>query len=264
MDPLLRSLKEETCTICDGSGMRLVEDEKGRHVEPCECAYHRRALRRLERANIPPRFEACTFDTFDTKFPGLTTSVGLAPLYLQRFIETYPLDQNGTGLLITGGIGTGKTHLAVATLRALVTQYGKTGLFYDYRSLLKQIQNTYSSRNTESESDVLDPVFKADILVLDELGAEKRTDWAWDMVAHILNVRYNEQRTTILTTNYPNEGATLARRETAGGKAESLVGGETLGDRIGERMFSRIQEMCLILEMQGGDFRKGVKRPSLL
>lgn len=257
-------------------GMRIVYDDNGRcHAEQCECQYALRGMRAIKRANIPPRFESCTFATYDTKFPGHTQSMGLAPLFLKKFIESYPYDENRTGLLITGGVGTGKTHLAVATLRALMTEYGKVGLFYDYRALLKQIQNTYSSQTAETESDILDPVYKADVLLLDELGAEKRTDWAFDMVQHILNMRYNEQRTTILTTNYANEPAILVRKEAATEgsvprdsfrerKTVPIDTGETLGDRIGERMFSRIQEMCLVLEMKGGDFRKGVKRPSLL
>jgi DNA replication protein DnaC len=99
------------------------------------------------------------------------------------------------------------------------------------------------------------------VLVLDELGAAKPTDWVWDTVAHILNTRYNDRRTTIITTNYPNLAPLVA---TAGANA-ALRGAtheETLGDRIGERMRSRLQEMCVVVEMHGEDFRQKVKRAS--
>ena len=113
----------------------------------------------------------------------------------------------GPGLLLTGSIGVGKTHLAVGILQALVAERGATGLFYDYRDLLKQIQNSYNAQVRETELEILAPVFEAEVLVLDELGASKPTDWVWDTVAHILNTRYNDRRTTIITTNYANAGA---------------------------------------------------------
>jgi DNA replication protein DnaC len=84
------------------------------------------------------------------------------------------------------------------------------------------------------------------------LGAVKPTEWVWDTVSLILNTRYNDRRTTIITTNFPDlppstaSGAARAARE------------ETLGDRIGERMRSRLQEMCRKIEMQGQDFRQRV------
>ena len=96
------------------------------------------------------------------------------------------------------------------------------------------------------------------MLVLDELGAAKPTDWVWDTVAHILNTRYNDRRTTIITTNYANAGA--AGNGVRGTRASARE--ETLGDRIGERMRSRLQEMCVVVEMQGEDFRQKVKRAS--
>jgi DNA replication protein DnaC len=95
-------------------------------------------------------------------------------------------------------------------------------------------------------------------LVLDELGAAKPSDWVWDTVAHILNTRYNDRRTTIITTNYANAGPLGAE----GGAAKAAMRDETLGDRIGERMRSRLQEMCVVVEMNGTDFRQGVKRAS--
>jgi DNA replication protein DnaC len=131
-------------------------------------------------------------------------------------------------------------------------------LFFDYRDLLKQVQNSYNRSVEVTELEILQPVFDAEVLVLDELGASKPTDWVWDTVAHILNTRYNEQRTTIITTNYANlppGGGDLSGPRAA-------VREETLGDRIGERMRSRLQEMCVVVEMTGEDFRQKVKRAS--
>ncbi len=175
----------------------------------------------------------------------------------KKFVESYPLETDGTGLLLTGSIGVGKTHLATGILQALVVERGATGLFYDYRDLLKQVQNSYNRQVQETELEILRPVFEAEVLVLDELGAAKPTDWVWDTVAHILNTRYNDRRTTIITTNYAN----LPPLTSVGGDAGRLRE-ETLGDRIGERMRSRLQEMCVVVEIQGEDFRQKVKRAS--
>jgi DNA replication protein DnaC len=132
-------------------------------------------------------------------------------------------------------------------------------LFYDYRELLKQVQNSYNQKVQATELEILKPVFEAEVLVLDELGASKPTDWVWDTVAHILNTRYNDRRTTIITTNYAN-AAPLSGGDgpSAFAQARNAVREETLGDRIGERMRSRLQEMCVVVEMHGVDFRQTV------
>ena len=122
----------------------------------------------------------------------------------RNFVREYLPGTDGTGLLLTGSIGVGKTHLAVGILQALITERGAKGLFFDYRDLLKQVQNSYNRSVEVTELEVLRPVFEAEVLVLDELGASKPTDWVWDTVAHILNTRYNDRRTTIITTNYAN------------------------------------------------------------
>jgi DNA replication protein DnaC len=106
-------------------------------------------------------------------------------------------------------------------------------------------------------------VFEAEVLVLDELGASKPTDWVWDTVAHILNTRYNDRRTTIITTNYANAGPLGTEADVSTrSAARAAMREETLGDRIGERMRSRLQEMCVVVEMRGEDFRQKVKRAS--
>jgi DNA replication protein DnaC len=210
----------------------------------------RRVKRLLERAQIPRRYEHCTLDSYESGFGGAHRTLSAAHVRARGFVSNYSLNTGGTGLLLTGSIGVGKTHLAVGILQELVREKHVTGLFYDYRELLKQVQNSYNRQVNETEMEVLKPVFEAEVLVLDELGASKPTDWVWDTVAHILNTRYNDRRTTIITTNYANQPPLTP------GSPESL------GDRIGERMRSRLQEMCVLIEMQGEDFRQKVKRAS--
>jgi len=243
------------CPICEGSGLNIIERLDGsRAARDCSCQLERRAARAIARTRIPKRYEHCTLDEYDTNFSMATRSIKQAHLSARKFVESYPLETHGTGLLLTGSIGTGKTHLAVGILQALVQERGATGLFVDYRELLKQVQNSYNRQVQATELEILAPVFEAEVLVLDELGASKPTDWVWDTVAHILNTRYNDRRTTIITTNYAN-AAPLAGPQREDGRSARE---ETLGDRIGERMRSRLQEMCVVVEMNGVDFRQTV------
>jgi DNA replication protein DnaC len=227
-----------------------------RAARDCVCRVERRVARMIAKTNIPKRYEHCSLDSFDTVFPAATRSLKTAHRNARKFVDSYPLETGGTGLLLTGSIGVGKTHLAVGILQALVAERGATGLFYDYRELLKQVQNSYNRQVQATELEILQPVFEAEVLVLDELGASKPTDWVWDTVAHILNTRYNDRRTTIITTNYGN-AAPLGSGLDAG-SARGALREETLGDRIGERMRSRLQEMCVVVEMHGVDFRQTV------
>lgn len=252
----------EVCTICNGSGLNVVQRADGTRVaKDCECRIERRVARMIAKTNIPKRYEHCTLDSYDTDFPSASRSLKAAHRNARKFVESYPLETRGTGLLLTGSIGVGKTHLAVGILQALVAERGATGLFYDYRELLKQVQHSYNKQVQATELEILAPVFEAEVLVLDELGASKPTDWVWDTVAHILNTRYNDRRTTIITTNYSNAGPLGSGLELGGGsvaQARMANREETLGDRIGERMRSRLQEMCVVVEMNGVDFRQTV------
>jgi len=142
----------------------------------------------------------------------------------------------------------------------LILAKGIACLFYDYRELLKQIQNSYNSAVQTTELDVLRPVFETDVLVLDELGAVKPTEWVWDTVSLILNTRYNDNRTTIITTNFEDQPA--AGTNGAGSAVRAAVRAESLGDRIGERMRSRLHEMCRIIKMEGEDFRQKFRSAS--
>jgi DNA replication protein DnaC len=238
--------------------MRVVERVDGMRVaQRCVCHEQKRGERMMAAARIPQRYISCTLASYETRFPSADPSLGSALVQARNFVKAYPIETDGKGLLLTGSIGVGKTHLAVGILQALIAERGANGLFYDYRDLLKHVQNSYDRKVDQSEREVLAPVFEAEVLVLDEVGAAKPTDWVWDTVAHILNTRYNDRRTTILTTNYANL-APLGTGEGRGTKA--VMREETLGDRITERMRSRLQEMCVVVEMQGEDFRQKVKR----
>jgi DNA replication protein DnaC len=247
----------EVCTVCGGLGLQPFENSEGvRFMRDCVCRIQRRTERMLAGTRIPSRYEHCTLDNFESAFSGVTKSVAAAHLRAREFVERYPIETGGLGLLLTGSIGVGKTHLAAGILRKLVTERGATGLFCDYRELLKQVQNSYNPQVQATELAILEPIFRAEVLVLDELGAAKPSEWVWDTVGLILNTRYNNRLTTIITTNYANAGPLGSGLEIA--PIRAALREETLGDRIGERMRSRIQEMCVRVEMQGKDFRQSV------
>ncbi len=251
------------CEKCGGSGQLLVDTDKGRHVRECSCVAKRKLERALDRSGIPLRYQDCTVDGYITDFPGASRSLFLARLYAGHFVEEFPKrGPSGTsGIMFVGSIGVGKTHLAAAILRALIAERGANGLFVDYRELLKKLQHTYAQRGDGSEADILAPVLNAEVLVLDELGATKPTEWVMDTVGYVLNSRYNSCRTTIITTNYANLPATVSQPGMAPSNTLRAVSREeTLGDRIGERIRSRLQEMCVSLEIQGVDFRETVQR----
>lgn len=249
---------KKDCPRCGGLGVLQVMLPGGhRAVETCECRTEERATRLLRRAGIPVRYEHCSLDSYEADFPGADRSLAAAHLMAKRFVDGYPATTAGRGLLVTGSIGVGKTHLAVGILHALILEKSVRGLFCDYRELLKEIQHSYNPQVATTEMEILQPVFDAEVLVLDELGAAKPTDWVWDTVALVLNTRYNDKRTTIITTNYPDAAPAGIN---GGNGAARAVREETLGDRIGERMRSRLAEMCVTVEMRGEDFRRTVGR----
>src|SRR6478672_7765591 len=251
----------DVCPLCEGTGWKSVSVGSDRRVTRCDCRRQARTQTLLAAARIPKRYEHCELSNFD--FDGAHRQLFPARMAACKFVEEYPVDN--TGLLLIGSIGVGKTHLAVGIIKELLVSKGIPCLFYDYRELLKQIQNSYNDSVKATELEVLRPVFETEVLVLDELGAVKPTEWVWDTVSLILNSRYNENRTTIITTNFPNLPARGLRSSVSSRSREAAdhaVSDETLGDRIGDRMLSRLHEMCRIIKMEGEDFRQKVKSAS--
>lgn len=234
------------CEICDDTHWKTVDVDGVARVTRCDCWRADAADRLVRGAEIPQRYQGCDLDTFHDYNDSLSKAVGRS----RRFVKEFPAVDRG--LLFLGGAGLGKTHLAIACLRLGAHAKGLRGIFHDTRALLRRIRQTYDpvTRTTESERDIVGAVIDADLLVLDDLGAERVTEWVEEMLHLIVNSRYNARRPTIFTTNYPIEAPSQAKHA------------ETLIERIGFRMHSRLHEMCDFVELKGMDYRELGPKPS--
>lgn len=260
--PMLALVARKDCPECGGTGWRVQVAPKarggGREAVPCSCTESGREGLARRRARIPARYEHCDFENFEVDYccegpdaAKWNRSLKQARAVVEKFVAEYPIGTEH-GLLLMGPCGTGKTHLAVSALKALVGR-GHDGLFYDYRELLKEIQASYNPESQTTEMEVLEPVLKTEVLLLDDLGASKPSVWALETVGHILNARYNDKRVTLVTTNYLDAPRTSENGRTA-------VREDTLADRVGQRIRSRLYEMCRTIEIVAPDFRRDVRR----
>lgn len=214
-----------------------MEVVSGKGARRCECRKQVDRAKLLEAARIPRRYQGCSLSNYHPA-PGNGSQLQ-AFNYAFKLVDEYPAIDRG--LLLTGTVGVGKTHLAAAILRGLAER-GVSCLFYEFGALLKEIQNSYNPVSQTSELKVLAPVHEAEVLVLDELGASKTSDWVRDTMMQIIGTRYNNRRLTVFTTNYSD-----IRRHPAD---------ETLEDRIGVRLRSRLYEMCKTVIVEGEDYRR--------
>jgi DNA replication protein DnaC len=271
---IAETIERDVCPFCFGTGTKL-DRENGR-ASLCDCRRSNTATRLLELARIPPRYHRCDFHNYYPK----NDSQYFAHSFAFRLVEEYPAVE--TGLLFTGTVGVGKTHLSSAILKGLIEK-GFGCLFYEFGSLLKAIQDSYNPISQTSEMRVLAPVFQAEVLVLDELGATVPTDWVRDTMYQVINTRYNNKKLTIFTTSYLDElnnqdqienlesrRIELRRRgysqentdeeKRIDKKLAVLRGAKTLEDRIGPSLRSRIYEMCTKVPIEGTDYRRLVNQ----
>src|SRR5215472_5219328 len=285
------------CPVCQGSGWKTVErttedaqafsadrlgsgagEPKMVWAIPCDCTAGDRTDRVVAKARVPERYRHCDFENYETdneienvsreQLNAWHRSLAQAKLIVQRFAQEFsPLQemQSEHGLLLMGPCGVGKTHLAVSALKEIVLR-GPSGLFYDYRELLKAIQDSYNPESQTTEMSVLEPVLETDLLVLDDVGSSKPSLWALETVGHILNTRYNKKRVMLLTTNFLDpEAAEDASPATPssrplGSRAPAVE--DTLTDRVGKRIRSRLYEMCRTVEISAPDYRREIRNAS--
>ncbi len=240
---------ESICKHCGGTGweVNIIDDKSV--VNRCDCYLEQKRQDLYKDAKIPKKFRHCRLDNFTVhegygKNKKLNHHLSGSCQLAKTFVRKYP--NLSKGLFFMGNCGAGKTHLAVAIISELTLCKGIPCLFYDFRDLLKDIRFSYDPNSPISEFSVLEPVITKEILVLDDLGAWKISDWVRDIVNYIINKRYNDSLITIITSNWMDNPK----------KKDE----ETLADRIGVRLRSRLHEMCQEMEIEAQDYREQTKK----
>jgi DNA replication protein DnaC len=227
--------------ICDGSG--FVIDESTATARDCRCRPLRIAATRARalEARIPKRYRAISFEHSDVI--DIERRCPTQVREIRAFVrEIGPNLDAGNGLWLTGSFGTGKTALAMIVSKAAIDA-GRTVAIYSCPRLLSVIRESIDgpSRSGGGRSsgggvlDFLDRLAAADLLHIDDLGAEHRTDWVLEQLYTIINSRYEDERSTLVTSN---------------------LGRDELAEQLGERIVSRLEGMCEILPFFGGDARR--------
>ncbi len=250
------------CPDCGGRGWILEADGGAGTARPCECRKVELAPRLLEAAAIPPRYRGCNFSNFNVHAERRETSDSLfaARRRCEEYVDGFLGEGGGPcerGLFFVGPPGVGKTHLAVSVLVELIRRYRVRGLFADFTSLIHKIQSTFDPVSRTSKHEVLEPVMRAEVLVLDELGAQKPSAWVSEILYLIMNTRYTHRLPTLFTSNYrfdlePSGSNALDRMPGAGGQP-------LLTERIPASLVSRLHEMTKPIAIEAGDFRREVK-----
>jgi DNA replication protein DnaC len=245
----------KVCPKCLGTGVVVEKEDGVSRARVCDCQRRTATRRRLEAAGIPARYRECGLANFDV-VPGFTReSVTRAKRLAESFVENYP--DVDAGLLLMGPVGVGKTHLVAGIVKKLTLEKNARCRWCDFSDLLTEVKKRYAG-SAFDEYAVLDPLVAAEVLIIDDLGSMKIRDWTLDLLSYVINQRYVNRRLLIATTNYldepPKEEALgeFARRD------------ETLAERIGDRLRSRLLEMCKTVHVTGDDFRKKVHQDSLL
>lgn len=229
------------CGDCGGTGTVFSENERGyRYLERCGlCGVIKLKVRRYNNAKIPSKFaDVLQSDDIDPRGQSQLDAM----TYVKSFVDKYPEEK---GFLLMGGPGLAKTRLAVGAIAELTLQKAVECVFTDFFFLLGDLREAYSGGIPENE--IIGPLINAEILVIDEMGKGRSSEWEQNILDQLISKRYNSSKKTLVTTNY-------VARESLPKRSRNST--EVLEDRVGERIASRLYEMCTPLFIEGSDYRK--------
>lgn len=231
------------CPRCGGVGRLEITLDGAPRVVRCRCQKVVDRVALYNAAAIPARHALCTMENFNRDLPGAEPGWRATRLWLDRFTP----GQENRGLVLYGAPGRGKTHLLAAALRELVFRHGVAVRFVEFTHLLAALKEGFDRR--DGDATTLTPLVAVPVLAIDELGKGRKTDFELATIDEIVSRRYNARGTLLGTTNFPV--ASGPRRE------ENLATGglESLAERLGERVFSRLAETTNFAPALGEDFR---------
>ncbi|MGC6507729.1 MAG: ATP-binding protein [Myxococcota bacterium] len=235
-----------SCARCGDTGMVEHVTETGVRYGRCRCQMLPDRIRLFNAAQLPSRHSSNSFRNFDHH----SNSASQALVLCTKWLHAFTTGKEHRGLVLTGQVGRGKTHLMIAIARSLIFEHGRSVRFIEFSRLLSQLREGYGKGI--SDSPTLNHLCSVPLLIIDELGKGRLTDWELSIIDEVVSRRYNANLPILGTTNYkwgPPTGAAapnIAARE---------FDEQTLGDRVGGRVFSRLQESALYFECKGPDYR---------
>ena len=242
----------QDCEICGNERFLVEHDARGyEYLSPCSCSRLLDRITYFNGARIPARYSHCTLVSYENKGGNQREAHQLTEKHLRGF---YP---ESKGLLFSGEVGTGKTHLMTAILRELTLRQGIRCRFIEFTHLLSDIKEGFSQG--KSEAEVIGPIAQLPVLGIDELGKGTATEWQLSILDEIISRRYNQRLTTYFTTNLPISSGKGARTGVVTNQSSELrraLEKVTLEDRVGPRIFSRLFEMCDFVTLEGPDARR--------